>query len=471
MVNVPVIGQQIKKEIYLATELNNTLCGYSHIILSDSTVNGKPVDVMKQTVLANFYALGHDITQRQKFTYYIDPATGNFIYHDSFHQQGETTMSIAMYVEGDSIRMAGQEAGDVTITELPKGLIMPNTQFYPYLRDDFVTEGLNSKTYTVFSVRTGKIENVTYSKTGEEQVELAGKLYDAVVLTQPDPSSGQNIKLWIDKKSGMRLKMVTPNHMSIYLADESVIGKIKTGNWDAILFTQTNESIKDIQNISYMKVKAELEIFPPASMEDLKLLGQDFKGKTDEERIEGVFIISHEKYEGQNAPPFPMKTNTYINLQDYLEAADMIESDDPVLIALAYETCKGSENLWEATLSLSRWVALNIEGSILGGTARETYDAKSGLCGSQSNLMTALCRAAGIPARSVWGCLYTTEYGGSFGHHAWNEVFMGEAGWIPFDVTIHETDYIDSGHIRLGVLDTRQTLINSWKMEILDFRL
>ncbi len=269
----------------------------------------------------------------------------------------------------------------------------------------------------------------------------------------------------------MRLKMITPNHISIYLSDESVIGKIKTGNWDAIFFTQTNESIKDIRSISYMKVKAELEIFPPASMEDLKLLGQDFKGKTDEERIEGVFIISHEKYEGQNAPPFPMKTDTYKNLQPYLEAADMIESDDPVLIALAKETTKGSKKNWEAALSLSRWVALNIEGSILGGTARETYDTKSGLCGPQSMLMTALCRAAGIPARSVWGCLYTTEYGGSFGHHAWNEVFMGEAGWIPFDVTIHETDYIDSGHIRLGVLDTRQTLINSWKMEILDFRL
>ena len=80
------------------------------------------------------------------------------------------------------------------------------------------------------------------------------------------------------------------------------------------------------------------------------------------------------------------KSDTYKNLQPYLEAADMIESDDPVLIALAKETCRGSVNLWDAALSLSRWVDMNIEGSILGGTARETYDAKSGLCGSQSNL-------------------------------------------------------------------------------------
>lgn len=47
---------------------------------------------------------------------------------------------------------------------------------------------------------------------------------------------------------------------------------------------------------------------------------------------------------------------------------------------------------------------------------------------------------------------------------------MGEAGWIPVDVTIHETDYADSGHIRFGVLNTRQTQINNWKMEILKFK-
>jgi hypothetical protein len=313
---------------------------------------------------------------------------------------------------------------------------------------------------------------VTYTKTGEEQMELAGKIFDAVILTQSDSASGLTIKFWIDKKSGMRLKMITPNHMSIYLADASVIGKIKTGNWDAIFFTKTNESIIDFRNISYMKVKAGFEIFPPATMEDLNFHGQSFSGTSDEKRTDGMFEISHQRYEGKNAPSFPFTTNNnHKDLGPYLEAADMIESDDTILVALAKELTKGSENLWVGTCSLSHWVTINIEGSILGGTARETYDTKSGLCGSQSMLMTALCRAAGIPARSVWGCLYTPEYGGSFGHHAWNEIFMGEAGWIPVDVTIHETNFVDSGHIRLGVLNTRQTLIKSWEMEILDFRL
>ena len=48
------------------------------------------------------------------------------------------------------------------------------------------------------------------------------------------------------------------------------------------------------------------------------------------------------------------------------------------------------------------------------------------------------------------------------------EVYMGKAGWIPIDVTIHETDYVDSGHIRLGILKTKVTVINFKEMTILD---
>jgi transglutaminase-like putative cysteine protease len=84
--------------------------------------------------------------------------------------------------------------------------------------------------------------------------------------------------------------------------------------------------------------------------------------------------------------------------------------------------------------------------------------------------MAALCRAAGIPARVVWGSIYTPEKGGSFGHHAWNEVYMGGAGWIPVDVTLNEPDYANAGHLRLGVLHTWQTVINFREMEILEVR-
>jgi len=149
-------------------------------------------------------------------------------------------------------------------------------------------------------------------------------------------------------------------------------------------------------------------------------------------------------------------TKTYTRLgkeelERYLKPENLIESNDPVLVDKAHEITAGSSDSWEAVKKLSKLVAENIEGAVPGGTsAINTYKTRQGECGSHSRLLAAFCRAVGIPSRLSVGCMYSSLYGGSFGQHAWTEVYMGDAGWIPVDATINEFDYIDSGHIRLG---------------------
>ena len=46
---------------------------------------------------------------------------------------------------------------------------------------------------------------------------------------------------------------------------------------------------------------------------------------------------------------------------------------------------------------------------------------------------------------------------------------MGKVGWIPVDATAFEINYLDSGHIRLGVYQFATTF-NPKKMEILDYK-
>jgi hypothetical protein len=74
----------------------------------------------------------------------------------------------------------------------------------------------------------------------------------------------------------------------------------------------------------------------------------------------------------------------------------------------------------------------------------------------------------GIPARVVWGCMYIPNHGGAFGQHAWSEIHMGEAGWIPVDATAMETDYVDSGHIRMGELTSSGISLNLLAIEVLE---
>jgi ketosteroid isomerase-like protein len=48
---------------------------------------------------------------------------------------------------------------------------------------------------------------------------------------------------------------------------------------------------------------------------------------------------------------------------------------------------------------------------------------------------------------------------------------MGDAGWIPLDATANEPDYVDSGHIRVGVHESVATALNPVELEVLDYRL
>jgi len=48
---------------------------------------------------------------------------------------------------------------------------------------------------------------------------------------------------------------------------------------------------------------------------------------------------------------------------------------------------------------------------------------------------------------------------------------MGEAGWVPLDTTASETDYVDSGHIRIGIVQSLTTSLNASRFAVLEHRL
>jgi len=184
--------------------------------------------------------------------------------------------------------------------------------------------------------------------------------------------------------------------------------------------------------------------------------------------------MAYPRYDGAGAPPFPPPDfSKDASLRPHLEANDMIQAGDAVLREKARGITAGSRDSWEAARRLSAWVATEIKGAIPGGiTARGTFDQRAGECGGHSFLMAALSRSVGIPARVVWGALYVPDGGGAFGRHGWNEVYMGAAGWIPLDTTIRETDYVDSGHLRIGMFQSSvATNLDLREVEILEHRL
>jgi transglutaminase-like putative cysteine protease len=463
---------QLAKEYYFAIEMNGTICGYSKFTASPLARHGQNVILLKHEMLLRIAALGSKVESRLNLTYHIDPATGRFTYHDSTIEQGEMKLSSSIRIAGGQAFVSGSGVSQEQAVALPPDVVLANTLYHPHLVADFAGGKLTSKSYPIFDGRDSQVQETVYRKVGTETVRRAGREYPTIVLDVLNKWNGMKSRLWLDLATGIAVQTQHPNRFS-YLADASVVASLQTANLDSNFLVKTNVSIPNSKAISYLKVRATIEPMGLwVSPEALSLEGQRFAGTVKDNLVEGVFEVEHRRYDGSQAPPFPPDFSPNAALKEYLEASELIQSDDPVLADKAREITKGSHDSWEAARRLSRWVSENIQGAIPGGgTARGVYDSRSGECGGHSFLMAAFCRAVGIPARVVWGCLHLPERGGIFGQHGWNEIFMGEAGWIPLDTTAGEIDYVDSGHIRIGIHQSTATALNARKMEILDYRL
>lgn len=95
---------------------------------------------------------------------------------------------------------------------------------------------------------------------------------------------------------------------------------------------------------------------------------------------------------------------------------------------------------------LYRWIGRNISydwdkyNDIINGTdyldkfgAIPAYNSRKGICEDYADLYAAMARAVGLKVRIIVGQGYS---GGSWGGHAWNEVYISsERKWIPLDTT------------------------------------
>jgi hypothetical protein len=82
-------------------------------------------------------------------------------------------------------------------------------------------------------------------------------------------------------------------------------------------------------------------------------------------------------------------------------------------------------------------------------TAEELLERGSAECLGQAFLFTALCRAAGVPARYVWG-VYMLPTPGGYASHNWVEVYITGVGWVPVDPQLPDSfGWLPTTHVRM----------------------
>lgn len=143
----------------------------------------------------------------------------------------------------------------------------------------------------------------------------------------------------------------------------------------------------------------------------------------------------------------------------YLKPSEFIDSDNKNIVASAKSLIVENDD-FKTAKNISEYVSNEIQfdysekinQDIL--KASEILDNKKGVCGDYSNLMTALLRAAGIPAKSVGGLVFnqlsnSSDWSSPAGSHAWVE-FYTDGKWYFDDPTWGNRYFLNSDGYHLS---------------------
>ncbi len=142
------------------------------------------------------------------------------------------------------------------------------------------------------------------------------------------------------------------------------------------------------------------------------------------------------------------------DLKKYTIPTEKTESGDAEIKATANELAAGEDDAYRIMFKIAGWVHSNVdydESAWQGvASAKDVLRTKRGVCDEYTNLYMALMRSIGFPARYKVGSVYTNIPSvNDFQYHAWAEVWLPDAGWVPVDTTFAEYGWLDPTHIEV----------------------
>jgi hypothetical protein len=177
-----------------------------------------------------------------------------------------------------------------------------------------------------------------------------------------------------------------------------------------------------------------------------KLFAEDDRQKVRDATDKGLELVVRARTEpgGDDKAAPPEK--------EYLESNVFVDSDDAAIKALAKSITGKETDPWRKALRIERWVHENMRVSSAVGFPSASQIAKDleGDCRQHALLLAALCRAAGVPARTAIGLIYVRERGRSpyFGFHMWGEVWV-RGRWVALDAVLGQGG-IGATHLKMA---------------------
>jgi hypothetical protein len=364
-------------------------------------------------------------------------------------------------VEGNTLKITGEGAAKgAQNTPWPEGVVGSARE--PALFKEKRLKAGESFDYLSYIGIVNRVVKMTVTLEAEESLALwpkepARKLLRYVTKMEPVG----NFKLppattWVDAETFEPLKMefdfpgfggrVCFLRTTKDAATVPVARPVELFNAQSIRLDREIPGIHTGRSIVY-KVSAPKDdepgsLFPSDGRQQVKNL--DPKAKTFEVHV----VARHGPLKEAQALPAPGK--------EFLESNYFINWDNDGVKRHAAAAVKGlaaTASDWDKAVAVEKWVKLNMkafEFSQAMATADTVAKTLSGDCTEYAMLAAAMCRALGVPSRTVLGLVYAPAKDGKpfLAYHMWYEVFA-EGQWLPLDATLGYAG-VGPGHLKIA---------------------
>jgi transglutaminase-like putative cysteine protease len=160
----------------------------------------------------------------------------------------------------------------------------------------------------------------------------------------------------------------------------------------------------------------------------------------------------HPARPGPASPPRQGEEKANPPGREYLASCYYINSDDSKVRELAERALGQETDPWKKAQKIERWVNqyMRVDNAAPLVPAGMTAVDRRGDCRHFALLTAALCRAAGIPARTALGLIYVAPRGQkpALGFHMWTEVWVA-GQWLGLDGTLGQGG-VSAAHLKIS---------------------
>lgn len=226
--------------------------------------------------------------------------------------------------------------------------------------------------------------------------ERSGQVTLAVTIAAPDDS--KDVRVWIPYPTSNSTQDISDIKIEGNFTNSGIYREKETGN--LALYADWTEATKD---------RAITLVFNATARE---LVKKDFP--------------AHE-------------SDIPVEIREYLKSTHFIPTDGKVK-EIASSITNDKQSISEKARAVYQWVVENTvrDPSVRGcgtGEIEVVLARRGGKCADISTVFVSIARAAGVPAREVFGLRLGKKDNQdmSKGHHCWSEFYVPGYGWVPAD--------------------------------------